>query len=161
VAAALSGPDRPLKMEEIAGVIGGLREVEMALFSCLGRTAPALGLAGEVTWASGASLGAAWRAAQLEQLLPVSAGLLSARAASASTAVSAGLQTLDSFVPSGEPLEVPRLVSQWYAVLLDAYKHRLGLISPAADGAFERVLQRLVADLEAEHGRCEAFGSAW
>jgi hypothetical protein len=148
-------------MEEIAGVIGGLRDVEMALFSWLGRTAPALGCAGEVTWASGASLDAAWRAAQLEQLLPVSAGLPSAQAASVWTAVSAGLQTLDSFVPSGEPSEVPRLAAQWYAALLDAYRHRLGLISPAADGALERVLQRLVADLEVENGRCEAFGSSW
>jgi hypothetical protein len=160
IAATLAGPDRPLKMQEVAGVIGRFRDVEMVLFSWLGRTAPKLAVAGEVTWASGASLAAAWRASQLEQLLPVSDGLRSVRAVpSLETPLRAGLETLVSFVPSGGPEEVPELVGQWYAVLLEGYSYRLGRRSPAADGPLGRIFERLVADLEVEKGRCGAFGN--
>jgi hypothetical protein len=150
--AELRGPDGPLTMVDIAGVIGAFRDVEMALFSWLGRAAGSLKAADDVVWASSASLRAAWRAAQLEQLLPVSAGLPDAEPATASpgTAVAAALEALRALVPPALPEAAGRLASAWYAALLDAYGSRLDRLAPAADGALERVLRRLVTDLAIE-----------
>jgi hypothetical protein len=161
VAAELRGPERPLQMADVAGAIGRLRDVEMALFSWLGRTARTLEAADEVVWASAASLRAAWRAAQLEQLLPVSAGLAGAAAAMQplATATETAIEALDSPEPPGRPGNVPRVASSWYDVLLAAYGCRLRWLSPAADGPLERVLERLVKDLEVEKERCEAVGN--
>lgn len=171
VATELGGPDRPLQMDEIAGVIGSLRDVEMALFSWLGRRASSLSSAGDIVWASGASLRAAWRSAQLQQLLGVSVGLPSPAGATTTpgSATAMALGALGAFVapdeqarpsadpdgaPAGEPAhasgDVPGIASAWYAALLAAYLGRLGRLSTAADGALERVLQRVLADLEEE-----------
>jgi hypothetical protein len=155
----LGRPDRPLTMEDMAGVIGAFRDVEMALFSWLGRIAPTLSSADEVGWASGASLRAAWRAAQIEQLLPVSVGVPCACDTSASRrpALGACLEALEACTPPNGPGNVSGIVSHWYAALLQAYKGRLAHLSAAADGPLERVLQRLVADLEAERTAARAF----
>jgi len=160
VSAELRGPERPLLMVEAARVLGRLFDVEMALFSWLGRTARSLESADEVVWASGASLRAAWRAAQLEQLLPVSVGLGSAEApASPRSATTAALEAVGALAAPGTPYDAPGLAMAWYAVLLDAYRWRLQWLSPAADGALERVLERLVTDLGTENARCGAFGN--
>jgi hypothetical protein len=150
-------------MADMAGVIGRFHHVEMALFSWLGHSAVSLGSPEEVVWASGASLRAAWRAAQLEPLLPVSAGLVDADAARvpAGSAVATSLQDLESFVPPGAPGSALRLASAWYAALLDAYRFRLEWLAPAPDGALERVLHRLVTDLGVERERSEASALSW
>jgi hypothetical protein len=154
-------------MEEIAGVVGALRDVEMALFSCLGRIAPMLRSADEVVWSSAASLRAAWRSAQLEQLLPVSVGLAQPAGATTTTlgsATAAALGAFDALAQrAGEGVSqategadsaaegvVVELVSGWYASLLEAYRWRLARLSTAADGPFQRVLERLVSDLVGE-----------
>jgi hypothetical protein len=158
--AELSGPDRPLWLQDVAGVIGGLRDVEMALFCWLGRIAPTLTSAGEVAWASGASLRAAWRATQLEQLLPVSVGVAGAggEAAPPDTPLGAAGEALGPAPAASGSSTVLRLASAWYEALLQAYSFRLERLSTAADGPLERVLQRLVADLEAEQKVVRAFG---
>lgn len=163
LSAELSWPERQLEMADMAGVIGRFHHVEMALFSWLGHTAASLSAPEEVVWASGASLRAAWRAAQLEPLLPVSAGLVDADAATApaGSAVVRSLQVLASFVPPGAPGSALGLARAWYGALLDAYRFRLELLAPAPDGALERVLERLVMDLGIERGRCEALAPSW
>lgn len=152
VAADLGGPDRPLMMEDIASVIGALREVEVALFSWLGSTAPSLESSAEVAWASGASLRAGWRATQLEPLVPVSVGVPGSGGdtASSGTALGTAVASLGQSRPQSGPGAVAGLALEWYDALLRAYEFRLGRLSAAADGPIERVFQRLVADLRAE-----------
>jgi len=163
VVVELRGSEHPLQMADVAGVLGRFRDVELALFSWLGRTSRSLESAEEVVWASGASLRAAWRATQLEQLLPVSVGLGRTEAPSPSptVATATALEALERLVPSDPPGSgfAAGLASAWYAALLDAYRYRLRWLSAAADGPLERLLERLLADLGAEKQLCEVFGS--
>ncbi|HXY45062.1 MAG TPA: hypothetical protein VEH29_12820 [Acidimicrobiales bacterium] len=149
VAAALRGPDGPLTMVATADAIAAFRGVELALFSWLGRVAPACGSPAEVVWASSASLRAAWRATELETLLPVSAGLTATAGGEAGHGAAAGLASLVGEATSAES-GVPAAVLSFYDVLLEAYRFRLERASPAADGPLQRVLERITGDLEAE-----------
>lgn len=134
---ALCGPDRPLEMLEVGEVIGRLRAAELSLFRWLGRLAPTLPAAHEAAWASAASLRAAWRATQLEPLLPVSAGLARPEEVAATAEPSGGDRVLDE-------------AGRRYGELAGAYRYRLERLSAAADGAVERCLRRVLGDLEAE-----------
>jgi len=129
-------------------VLGGLRFAELALFEWLGRVAAILEADDEVAWASAASLRAAWRASQLEVLLPVSVGLPGAAVATAQV----GPLVAEAVARLGEApvAEVPAVASSWYDALLVAYRQRLAWTAPAAVGPLERVLSRAVADLELE-----------
>lgn len=151
LAAELAGPEGPLPMAESAAVIGRLRLVELGLFAWLGTAAPSCPSAGEVVWASAASLRAAWRASQLETLLPVSAGLALPEAAlRPGPALTAALVALRAEGSSGRRAGVPETAATWYGVLQHAYGFRLERLSPAADGPLERVLRRVAADLHEE-----------
>lgn len=172
----LAGPARPLLMLDVGPALGGLRFVELALFEWLGQAAATLEEDHEAAWASAASFRAAWRASQLEGLLPVSVGLPNAELATAPSGplVAGSIAELaegrqpDPVPGVGRqpgagparrrPGEVPDVASSWYDTLLAAYRHRLVWTAPAADGPLERVLCRLVADLEAER---TAVGSVW
>ncbi len=146
---ALAGPARPLSLLESARALGGLRWVELASFELLGRLAAGGGDAGSLdasaaVWASGASLGHAWRANELERLLPVSVGLPSA----AECTVAPG-RLVEGFVG-----ELARHVAApgeglacFYDLLVSAYEVRAAHPLEAADGAVVRTLGRLVADL--------------
>ncbi len=136
----LRGPDRPLHMAEVAAVIGELRAAELGLFRWLGRLAPTLPSAREVAWASAASLRAAWRASELEPLLPVSAGL--------ATGEDPVHEPIESSAPGGD--DVFEQAGKRYRQLVDAYRYRLERLSPAADAAVERCLRRVLGDVEAE-----------
>jgi hypothetical protein len=145
VVAELSGPARPLTIEEMAFVLGGFRFVELSAFERLGRLAseerslePAV-----VTFASAASMAHAWRAAQLEELLPVSVGL-------------PGVDECTR--PQGPQSRhfVAELslegAASWYRTLAAAYRRRAGHAHPSADGPIIRVLRRLEADILAVAG---------
>ncbi|MGH9303991.1 MAG: hypothetical protein ACRDZ5_06205, partial [Acidimicrobiales bacterium] len=71
----LAGPMRPVGLHELAKAVGGLAFVEVSLFRQLGVLALGASRDGAGEWASGASMQAAWRRAQLESLLPLSVGL--------------------------------------------------------------------------------------
>jgi hypothetical protein len=131
-------------MLEVGPVLGGLRFVELALFEWLGRVAVTLADDDEVVWASAGSLRAAWRALQLEALLPVSVGLPNATSTTAPGPLVAGA------VAQLDVGDVPETASSWYEVLLVAYRQRLAWTAPAADAPLERMLTRVVTDLEAE-----------
>lgn len=153
VAEELRGPDGPLPMADTARVVGGLRRVELALFAALGHAAPLLAKPEQVVWASSASLRAAWRASQLECLVPVSAGLAPAAGTpdAVGTATAVALESLAARgASSGVPASVPDLAADWYDALLEAYRYRLERLSRAADGPLERVFVRVAGDLEAE-----------
>ena len=159
VVAELRGPDGPLTMAATAGVLGGLCGVELELFGWLGRAAPSRPSPGEVVWASAASLRAAWRASELETLMPVSVGL----------APTDGRSSPGRRLPPGwrcwppAPLSIKRSrrpSSRWYDVLLEAYRFRLERRSAAADGPLARVLERVATDLEAERSVARRFAKA-
>jgi hypothetical protein len=143
--AELSGPPRPLQLVEQAAVAGGLRYVELALFARLGRAAPELGAAALTVWASSASMRAAWRAEALEELLPVSVGLPTGEACTVPPGPMTAALVNEAETAAGWAADV-------YEVLLAAYGIRLSNLSAAADPPFERVLTRLVADLDSERG---------
>ena len=145
----LEGPDRPLRMAEMAGAIGRLRGTERALFGWLGRSAVVCELAPVATWASGASLRAAWRSSQLEALMPVSAGVPAAGARTG------GLAALDE-LPAAVDTSLLEVAVRWYGLLGHAYRFRLGRLTRAADGHVERVLRRVVVDLEDETASARA-----
>ena len=165
LAAELNGPDGPLAMIDTAGVIGALREVELALFGWLGRSAPSSSSPEEVVWASSASLRAAWRARELETLLPVSVGLVPDAAVSPlSSAAIGSLASLMSAVgerageSDGGEAPLPETAAALYEVLASAYDFRLERLSRAADGPLERVLCRVATDLQAEQATVRRLG---
>lgn len=131
-------------MAEVGAVIGALRDAELELFRRLGRLAPSFPVAAQASWASAGSLRAAWRASQLEPLLPVSTGLVP----SVETA-GLGEEVPGEEVPGEEILAA---VAQRYHQLAEAYRFRLEHLSAAADGAVERCLLRVLTDLEREEG---------
>jgi hypothetical protein len=138
----LAGAVGPLPIERLAFVVGGLRWVEMRGFEVLGRlaTGPEEIAPAARVWASSASLAHAWRAAQLEALLPVSVGLPRAekctRAPGPLTAQWCGRLGLEQ-------------ASSLQAVLAAAYARRAGDLRPGADDPVAGTLARLVADLVA------------
>lgn len=146
VVAGLRGPDGPLAMIQVAGAIGRLVGLELALFAWLGRTSPSCGSPEEVVWACSASLRAGWRAAQLETLLPVSKGLVCER-------VENIWHEMD--FRHGTVIDV---AAACYEVLEASYRFRLERLSPAADGQLGRVLQRVIADLELERATLRTLG---
>ncbi|MGO8875747.1 MAG: hypothetical protein ACLQNG_08285 [Acidimicrobiales bacterium] len=149
--AELRGPDGPLQMIDTARVVGALRAVELVLFAWLGRLAPTAGTPEEVVWASSASLQAAWRAGELQQLLPVSPGLEPVGDALApSSRAAARLRELNAAEQVERPERVPEVAAAWYRALAASYRFRLERLSPAADGPLGRVFCRVEADLQAE-----------
>jgi len=151
--AELQGPDGPLQMIDTARVVGALRAVELALFSWLGHFAPSAGTPEAVVWASSASLRAAWRAGELQRLLPVSPGLeLAGDALTPSSTAATRLRELSAGEQAERRDRVPEVAAAWYQALAVAYRFRLERLSPAADGPLERVFCRVEADLQAEEG---------
>jgi hypothetical protein len=147
----LSGPDEILPLSALGPVLGGLRAVELSCFERLGQMA--CGAPGNVdggaddaaasVWASQASLGHAWRASQLEELLPVSVGLPSV----AECTRMPGPLT-EEFVGTLARAVAP----SWYRTLAQAYERRLAKLHPSADRYVARVLERLVEDVRwSEH----------
>lgn|GEM_PF-1305976 len=150
---AMAGPARVLTLEEWAAALGGLRFVELSLFELLGAASVAAGTPAAVaSWAAAASGQAAWRAEQLEGLLPVSVGLPppSAVTVAPGEAVASSLSDLARTRADGLAAEMS---GRWYPALSQAYGRRAGTLSPAADRPHAVVLARVLADLAeaAEH----------
>lgn len=166
---------------ESAKTIGALRAVELACFERLGERAPLLSPPSCARWAAAASLAHAWRASQLEELLPVSVGLpsldevtvlpdgpLGAELDLTLPALGDAVRLAGDARPSesaGEAAEagdarafVAELSSRLYGQLLAEYSRRLEVSSPASDGAVLRTLGRVVADLEVVRAEGFAIG---
>jgi hypothetical protein len=156
----LAGPRRPLSLLELGRVLGGLRWVELEAFRVLGERAKVMpaepgepGLAVHpgpalAMWASASSMAHAWRALQLEALLPVSVGLPTARECTGSPGPAATdwVASLGSAV-AGTDDDGRGVVVGWYGVLAEAYGLRVGNSHPSADGPVVRTLGRLGADV--------------
>jgi hypothetical protein len=158
-----------LNLVESSTSLGALRAVELCLFHRLGERASLLEPVGCVSWAASASRAHAWRAALIEELLPVSVGLppiaeltvlpegelvdelsrvLPEReAASDGPVVAEGTGNVRNGDRDGRWL-VGELVGPIYQLLLAQYYRQLEACEPASDGAVVRNLQRAVADLE-------------
>ena len=151
---------------ESAGHLGSLRAVELACFARLGERAPELSPASCARWAASASRAHAWRAALLEDLLPVSAGLPGAAELTVLPESPLGEELARSLPVPGRDPGAPRsaerdsrpdnglelvsgIVSRLYPLVLGEYALGLERCTPAADGAVARGIRRAVADLEA------------
>ncbi|MGH9298051.1 MAG: hypothetical protein ACRDZP_08770 [Acidimicrobiales bacterium] len=153
----LAGPPRPLSLVELARVLGGLRWLELQGFERWGRLAIEPWDKAVAGWASGASLAHAWRASQLEALLPVSVGLPSA---SQSTCPhSPELEETAAETLPGDPVgpapdggkaerTTPADPLRLLGLLASAYRVRLAHPHQSADKPVLRVLSRLVSDVE-------------
>jgi hypothetical protein len=153
-----------LNLPEASKYLGAVRAVELACFRRLGERARWLEPASCARWASSASLAHAWRASELEVLLPVSVGLPGAdeltvlptsaladelaRALPEGAGKLAGAESRDSQTVSG-PRLVADIVERLYPLLLVEYARHLLRPSPASDGPMLRGLGRAAADLEA------------
>ncbi len=146
LAAELAGPPRVLTLREWAEVTGGLRHVELTLFGRLGRLAVAAPLPSLAGWAMGASLMAAWRAEQLEVLLPVSTGLPDRGSVTRPRSPEVA-SALDRLVSLGAVALAREVSERWFPALLRAYETRSAHCFEPADAPFGAVLARLVADV--------------
>jgi len=147
LAAELAGPLRPLTLIESAGVLGGLRYVELRLFTVLGRRAPIATPAEAALWAASASLAAVRRAGELAVLLPVSKGLPDADTLTRPPGNLAEAALADLEAAEAERTLVARTAHPLYAALAGAYGSRADAAAPAADAPAAAVLSRLAADV--------------
>ena len=147
LAAELAGPRRALTLVESAAVLGGLRHAELALFAVLGRRAPLATSSEVAVWSASASLAAAWRAAELASLLPVSKGLPGVEASTRSSGASTDAALAALAAAEGDRALVAWTADPLYAALLQAYGSRADATAPAADLPVEVVLSRLVHDV--------------
>jgi hypothetical protein len=150
LAPVASGRAGQLSLIESAGALGSLRWLELEGHARLGALAAAGSLSPRTAvWASGASLAHAWRAAQLRELLPVSAGL---------PGVAESTQPAASGSALAHDLEVALLaadssaLSQWYRALSAAYSSLSAVAGEAGGAPARRVLNRLAADADREAG---------
>jgi hypothetical protein len=139
-----------LSLLESAGALGSLRWLEIEGHARLGALAAGASVSPRTAvWASGASLAHAWRATQLRELLPVSAGL---------PGVDESTQPAPSGAAVAQALEVAVLtrdssaLSQWYRALSAAYSALSAGVGEAAGAPARRMLNRLAADADREAG---------
>lgn len=139
----LAGPAEPLGLVALAHVLGGVRYVELEAFRSLGQLSAEAGTKPAVAVrASGAALAHAWRARQLEALLPVSAGLPGA--ADVTLSPGPAVDALLGRLWAGDP-EVTAGLS---VVLAATYRRRLAHPHPSAEPFVARTLGRLLHDVE-------------
>ena len=149
------GP-RHLAIDELAEVLGRYRFIELALFTVSGRAAHKDGDPALCRVLSEASHAHAYRASLIERRLPVSIGLAHASEATRSPgpAHDALIERLASV--DLEPL-VDELGTLWYPSMLDTYQEHLKICAVAADGPIQRMLGRIVYDLEVSLGQIARF----
>lgn len=152
IARELAGPDRPLSIVEMAGVLGRLCWVELQGFRILGEMAAGAGHLDPTSavFSSSASMAHGWRACQLEALLPVSTGLPSPEEVTGpgGEAVAGFCEAMATWGAAG-PEELYASASAWYHVLGDGYQLRAAQLRQESDGPISRALSRLIADVSA------------
>jgi hypothetical protein len=134
---------------ETADFIGRTRHVELACFSVLGRRAISSTETSVAIFLAGSARAHAWRAVQLEELLPVSLGLPGVEAATRSPG-----QAIDDAIAAleHEPNDasvVDALGAVLYPAMLVEYRSRIASAHLAADRPLVRTLRRATGDLEA------------
>lgn len=131
-----------------ADLVGRERYVELALFQGLGGRSIAVVEPDVMVFLANAARSHAWRARQLEELLPVSLGLPGVDEATASpgSLVDDAVSLASAEGTGAEILEAIGRVL--YPQMLGAYRVHLVSCSPAADLPVVVVLQRVIADLE-------------
>lgn len=140
-------PGEQLSLLEHADLLGRYRYLELRLFGLCGKRCVELEGAAR-RWCSGAARAHAWRARCLEELAPISVGLpdVASGTVPAGPAQQAALEQLEAAEPAAF---LSALVNPWYPAMERAYQERLARCHRAADAPLRRVLQRVVADLDA------------
>jgi hypothetical protein len=140
---------RPLTLLESADLLGRYRYVELEAFALLGARASSTSEPAVAGFLAGASLAHGWRAGLIEERLPVSVGLPGAAACTRapSPEVDAALAAI---VAAGDDAEVlDGLLGGLYPAMGAGYAERLAVASPAPDPPVQRLLGRVLADLDA------------
>ncbi|HLI45040.1 MAG TPA: hypothetical protein VKU92_11320 [Acidimicrobiales bacterium] len=150
LAPAPTGREGQLSLLESARALGSLRWLELEGHARLGALAAGGSLPPRTAvWASGASLAHAWRAEQLRELLPVSAGLPgvdeSTRASASGGALARDLEVALRSADSGA-------LSRWYRALSAVYAALSEGVGVAGGAPARRMLNRLAADADREAG---------
>ncbi|MDA8287817.1 MAG: hypothetical protein M0014_05050 [Actinomycetota bacterium] len=136
-----------LSLLEHADLLGRYRYFELSLFGLCGERC--LELEGAARrWCSAAARAHAWRAQCFEALAPVSVGLPNA-ASSTAPAGPAQLAALEHLAGAQPAMFLSGLVNACYPAMAHAYGERLVSCHPASDAPLRRVLQRVIADLNA------------
>ncbi len=150
----LAGPPRPLGLREMAQVLGGFCHVEEEAFRALGEySTTESGDDALRLLAAGAARAHAWRAGELERLLPVSFGLPGrGELVLARTPGVAAFAAGPAGCLAGPPEEAFSRLAAWYEALAGAYELRLSHLHKSADGPVRRTLRRLLASIEDQLG---------
>ena len=153
-----------MNLHDSSRQLGSIRALELACFRLLGERAPRLEPASFAVWAASASRAHAWRAALLEELLPVSAGLPGLEELTVLPGGALG-EALARWLPeSGDGFAddeyrdrrsdnglrlVADVTGRLYPLLIGEYALHLDKCTSTADGAVIRAIGRATADLEA------------
>lgn len=132
-----------------ADLLGRERYVELGCFRALGERALHAGDASVMVVLSAAARSHAWRAKQLEELLPVSLGLPGADESTRSPgeAIDAAIALIAT---ESDDAEVARALSRvLYPAMLASFREHLVSGEDAADRPASAVLGRVISDLEA------------
>ncbi len=137
----------PLTLRESVDLLGRYRYVELALFRALGERSVAVAHPATARYLSAASGAHGWRARTIESLLPVSVGLPGTEECTRSPSAHLDAAVSLLVAPGPDAAVLGALVEVLYPAMLDAYRERLGVASPAADGPLTRALERCIGDL--------------
>jgi len=139
---------RPLSLFESNDLLGRYRYVELAAFATIGARVTSSTAPDVARFLAAASLAHGWRARTVEALLPVSVGLpgTDALTRSPSPRIDAVLAVVVE--PEPDTAVVDGLVRGLYPAMAAAYRERISVGSPVADGPVVRALGRIVADLD-------------
>lgn len=132
-----------------ARILGCERYVELACFGALGARALRSSDSSVLVALAGAARSHAWRAKELEDLLPVSLGLPGVEESTRSPGENIDAAILLLAEESDETAVVGALVRVLYPAMLVSYRRHLISCAAAADRYVGSVLGRVISELEA------------
>lgn len=135
-------------MLESADLLGRYRYVELAAFAAIGARVTSSTAPDVARYLAAASLAHGWRARTIEARLPVSIGLPGTDALTRSPSPQIDAVLALVVEPGPDPAVVDGLVRGLYPAMAAAYRERISVGSPVADGPVVRALARIVADLD-------------
>ncbi len=138
--------NRPQTIQEMAGLLGRYRYVELTFFAITGRAVLRSKSPAMAVQLSAVSHAHAYRAELIERRLLVSDGLDHVSESTKSPG-----EEHDALLDSLEELSAEELAAvlalAWYPAMLAAYRERRVLCNPASDGPIGLMLSRMIFDL--------------
>lgn len=139
---------RSLTLLELADLLGRYRFVELGLFSIIGEAVVVDHDARRSVLFSQASHAHGYRAALIEQRLPVSVGLPGV-VESTRPPSDGHVEMLEELRALRSEVLIGHLARVWYPAMADAYAAHLNRCGEASDGPIRRMLGRVICDLQA------------